>query len=200
LGAKWAVDTRCAQASRHALSAHGPFLSFAQGIQWIARVDKRDHHDISLCGYFFVRQRSTVASETSPTTDDPQQTRLVDAVLKIPSLLEAEPWLVRRGRFLTADFQLVIGRQVCFMSVVEGKITVIETRPQIMRAAAFRIAAEVPAWLHFWKAMPEPGWHDILAMMKRNHLTVDGDLRVFMGNLQYIKDVVALPRRILGVV
>jgi hypothetical protein len=150
--------------------------------------------------FFSAGKGLTVASETSPAAGDPQQVRLVDAVLKIPSLLEAEPWLVRRGRFLTADFQLVVGRQVCFVSVVEGRITIIETMPQIMRAAAFRIAAEVPAWLQFWKAMPEPGWHDILAMMKRSHLTVDGDLRVFMGNLQYIKDVVALPRRILGVV
>jgi hypothetical protein len=141
-----------------------------------------------------------VASEELPMADDPQQARLVDAVLKIPSLLEAEPWLVRRGRFLTADFLLVIGRQSCFVSVVEGKITVIETKPQIMRTAAFRIAADVPSWVQFWKAVPEPGWHDILAIMKRNYLTVDGDMRVFMGNLQYIKDVVALPRRILGVV
>jgi len=133
------------------------------------------------------------------TTVDGQEARLVDAVLKIPSLMETEPSLARRGRFLTADFQLVLGRQVCFVAIFEGTISGIETRPQIMRPAAFRIAAEVPAWLNFWKAMPEPGWHDILAMMKRNNLTVDGDLRVFMGHLQYIKDLLALPRRILGV-
>jgi hypothetical protein len=123
---------------------------------------------------------------------------LVDAVLKLPALMETEPWLMNRGRFLTSDFQLVVGRQVCFISIVAGGIANIETRPQIMRPAAFRIAAEVPAWLNFWKPMPEPGWHDILAMMKGNHLTVDGDLRVFMGHLQYVKDLVALPRRILG--
>ena len=140
-----------------------------------------------------------MASETSPKAADAREQPLVDAVLKIPVLMEAEPSLARRGRFLTADFQLVLGRQVCFFSVVEGRITHIETKPQIMRPAAFRIAAEVPAWLKFWQLMPEPGWHDILAMMKRNHLTVDGDLRVFMGHLQYIKDILALPRRVLGV-
>ena len=140
-----------------------------------------------------------MASETSERIADGQEARLVDAVLKIPSLMEAEPSLARRGRFLTADFQLVLGRQVCFVSIIEGTISRIETKPQIMRPAAFRIAAEVAAWLNFWKAMPEPGWHDILAMMKRNNLTVDGDLRVFMGHLQYIKDLLALPRRILGV-
>lgn len=140
-----------------------------------------------------------MASDTSDRVVDEREKPLVDAVLKIPVLMADEPSLARRGRFLTADFQLVIGRQVCFISVVEGQVTVIETKPQIMRPAAFRIAAEVPAWLQFWKAMPEPGWHDILAMMKRNNLTVDGDLRVFMGHLQYIKDLIALPRRILGV-
>jgi hypothetical protein len=137
-------------------------------------------------------------SEAPHVKIDAGEKPLVDAVLRLPSLMEDEPWLAHRGRYLTSDFQLVIGRQVCFISIVSGRIANIETQPQIMRPAAFRIAAEVPAWLNFWKPMPEPGWHDILAMMKRNHLTVDGDLRIFMGHLQYIKDLIALPRRVLG--
>ena len=137
-------------------------------------------------------------SEMSSVKADEREKALVDAVLKIPVLMQAEPWLSKRGRFLTAQFQIVIGSQVCFVSVIEGVINCIETRPQIMRPSVFRIAADVPDWLIFWSAMPEPGWHDILAMMKRNHLTVDGDLRVFMRHLQYIKDLIALPRRILG--
>jgi hypothetical protein len=129
---------------------------------------------------------------------DPAIQRVLAAINHLPDLVNGDANLVRRGRYLTADIQLVLGPQTCFLSIFEGQITVVEAKPQIMRPAAFRIAAEIPAWLRFWRKMPEPGWHDILAMMKRGHLTVDGDLRVFMGHLQYIKDVIALPRKFLG--
>jgi hypothetical protein len=44
--------------------------------------------------------------------------------------------------------------------------------------------------------MPEAGWHDIFALMKRKEARVEGDLRPFMANLQYIKDLLSAPRRV----
>ena len=42
--------------------------------------------------------------------------------------------------------------------------------------------------------MPAPGWHDLLALTKREEATLEGDLHLFMTHLQYFKDVLALPR------
>ena len=42
--------------------------------------------------------------------------------------------------------------------------------------------------------MPRPGWHDLLALTKREEAVLEGDLHPFMAHLQYFKDVLALPR------
>lgn len=133
------------------------------------------------------------ASPSDPATDS------VVAIFKtFPALVDAKPALVRRGRYFSADFELVSGAQVCFLTAEAGRIVAVETAPQIMRPSAFRIAAASASWLKLWQPNPEPGWHDILAMMKRRNLTVDGDIRTFMGNLQYIKDVIGLGRAAKG--
>jgi hypothetical protein len=46
--------------------------------------------------------------------------------------------------------------------------------------------------------MPEPGWHDLLAIYKRGYAQIDGDLQPLMANLQYVKDVLAAPRQLSG--
>jgi hypothetical protein len=47
----------------------------------------------------------------------------------------------------------------------------------------------------YWQAAPRPGFHDLLALTKRGEAMLEGDLHPFMTNLQYFKDVLALPRR-----
>jgi hypothetical protein len=44
--------------------------------------------------------------------------------------------------------------------------------------------------------MPEPGWHDLFALTKRGTASFEGDLRPLLQNLQYFKDLLALPRRL----
>ena len=44
--------------------------------------------------------------------------------------------------------------------------------------------------------MPEPGWHDLFALTKRGAAAIEGDLRPLLQNLQYFKDLLALPRRL----
>jgi hypothetical protein len=63
-----------------------------------------------------------------------------------------------------------------------------------MRPWVFAFRASIEAWDRFWQPMPEAGWHDIFALMKRGEASVEGDLRPFMANLQYIKDLLAAPR------
>ena len=42
--------------------------------------------------------------------------------------------------------------------------------------------------------MPAPGFYDLLGMSKVGRARIEGNLVPLMGNLQYIKDLVALPR------
>jgi len=50
------------------------------------------------------------------------------------------------------------------------------------------------ALAQYWQPMPRPGWHDLLALTKRGEAVLEGDIHPFMTNLQYFKDVLALPR------
>jgi hypothetical protein len=103
--------------------------------------------------------------------------------------------LVRRGRWMTADFIVRIGTTDCFISVEKGRISAVETRPQIMRRSSFNIQAAPEDWDAFWVPFPKPGWHDIFAMVKSGRAKVTGDVHLLMCNLQYIKDVIAMPRK-----
>jgi hypothetical protein len=43
--------------------------------------------------------------------------------------------------------------------------------------------------------VPPPGWHDLFALSKKGVMVLEGDLQPLMANLQYVKDLLALPRR-----
>jgi len=63
-----------------------------------------------------------------------------------------------------------------------------------MRSWRFSYRATAAAWAEHWQPAPKPGWHDLLALTKRGEAVLEGDLHPFIANLQYFKDVLALPR------
>ena len=65
-----------------------------------------------------------------------------------------------------------------------------------MRSWTFGIRATASAWRRFWQPVPEPDWHDLFALTKRGAAIIEGDLQPLMANLQYMKDVLAAPRRL----
>src|SRR5829696_2989977 len=67
------------------------------------------------CPYFAARsffsqpKRLLVMVVTAPVRDVPSDlASLVDAIVRLPELVDKNPSLVRRGRYLTADFQIVV--------------------------------------------------------------------------------------------
>ena len=68
--------------------------------------------------------------------------------------------------------------------------------PRLMRSTVLTVRATDEAWRHHWRRMPEPGWHDLFALTKRGAASFEGDLRPLLQNLQYFKDLLALPRRL----
>ena len=119
---------------------------------------------------------------------------LTKSFSSIPALLEATPALVARGRFLDCDCRLGPIDQPVFASIRAGRIVEFTAQPALMRSWRFSYRATPAAWTEYWKPMPRPGWHDLLALTKRGEAVLEGDLYPFMTHLQYFKDVLALPR------
>ena len=120
--------------------------------------------------------------------------RLAARFERLPQLLEADPDLVRRGAFLDTRFQVGIGKIPFDIVVTAGRVTSFERGPFVMRTWRFAIRGNAEAWGRWWQPMPEPGWHDLFAMTKRGDIVLEGDLQPLMANLQYLKDLLVLPR------
>jgi len=125
-----------------------------------------------------------------------QEARAVAAFQRLPDLIANDSDLLRLGRYLTIEFMVEIGSVPFYLSIDRGRLAAMERGPQLMRPWIFAVRGTEEAWSRFWQPIPEPGWHDIFALMKRQAVRVEGDLRPFMANLQYIKNLLAAPRRI----
>jgi pimeloyl-ACP methyl ester carboxylesterase len=115
---------------------------------------------------------------------------------RIPELVNADPDLVRRGRFLSTTFMLGIGDQGYLVKIIEGRVVSITPGPFVTPNYSFALRAPRDEWEMFWKKIPLPGYSDIFALFKRGKLTIEGDLHPLMANLLYIKDVLAAPRKL----
>ena len=122
--------------------------------------------------------------------------RLAAAFEHVPGLLDGDPGLIRRGAFFDARFQVGIGAIPFDVIVAAGRITSLARGPFVMRSWRFAVRGSAEAWRRLWQPMPDAGWHDLLALTKRGCVVLEGDLQPLMANLQYVKDVLVLPRRL----
>lgn len=118
-----------------------------------------------------------------------------DRFASLPSLLDADHDLKRRGRWVTVDCRVDIGDEPFFLAIDEGALAGFERGMRLMRSSAFVFRATEEAWTQFWQPVPAPGWHDLFALTKRGVASMEGDLRPLLQNLQFFKDLLALPRR-----
>ncbi|HWB45921.1 MAG TPA: hypothetical protein VG900_10820 [Hyphomicrobiaceae bacterium] len=117
------------------------------------------------------------------------------AVERWSSLANNDAWLTQRGRYVSVAFLLDTGGTDFLVHIHRGRIERVERGPFVMPAWGFALRAPAEAWAAFWQADPPPGSHDLLAMLRFGKLRIEGDQHVFMANLQYFKDLLALPRR-----
>lgn len=115
---------------------------------------------------------------------------------KLPELVNADEKLVKRGRFLTVDFLIEVSNVSYILSIQSGRITSIVRGPFYMRPWRFAIRASAEAWEKLWQPIPEPGYTDILALVRKGEACIEGDLQPFMANLRYIKEILVTPRRL----
>ena len=109
-------------------------------------------------------------------------------------MLDRTPALISRGQWLDCECLLGPSERPFHVSIRNGAIIEMTQAPVLMRSWRFAYRASNTAWAEYWKPVPRPGWHDLLALTKRKEATLEGDLHPFMTHLQYFKDLLALPR------
>ena len=119
-----------------------------------------------------------------------------DRFARLPDLLPADGDLIRRGRRLDVDCRIDVGSEPFFLAIRDGALASLERGAKLMRSSSFSLRATDEAWTNYWKPIPAPGWHDLFALTKRGAASIDGDLRPLLQNLQYFKDLLALPRNV----
>jgi hypothetical protein len=115
---------------------------------------------------------------------------------QLPELLAADADLRRRGHWLDADCRVDIGAEPFYLTLRQGALADLARGPRLLRSVAFSVSGTEDAWQRHWRKVPEPGWHDLFALTKRGAASIQGDLRPLLQNLQYFKDLLALPRRL----
>jgi len=110
---------------------------------------------------------------------------------RLAQLVNADERLVWRGRFIDTTFLLEIGETAYLIKVSEGRIASVRRGPFVMPSWDFALRASRETWEQFWLPLPPPGWNDLLALVKRRALKIEGNLQPFMANLFYFKEVMA---------
>ncbi len=116
----------------------------------------------------------------------------------VPDLVNGDPWLLHRGRFLSTDLLVGIGPVPYYVTIAHGRIIACDRGPLLMRSWRFAVRGSAEAWRRHWEKMPPPHHHDLFALAKRGLVTIEGDIHPLMANLFYFKDVLAAPRRRAG--
>lgn len=134
---------------------------------------------------------------TAAATIEPATERVLALFDRLPALVDANADLVRRGRFLTTDFALVVGATPLLVRVESGRVTSVARGPFLLRPWTFSIMAAPETWLKLLKPVPDPGTHDLMALSKVGLARIEGNLQPVMANLQVIKDIVTAPRALM---
>ncbi len=135
------------------------------------------------------------AAATDPSANR-EHAALAAKIEQLPRLVNEVADLVRRGAWIDLQFQVGLGAVPYYVTVTSGRISAFDRGPILMCSSRFQINATAEGWHKFWEPIPEPGWHDLLALTKRGAARIEGDLHPLLANLQYFKDVLAAPRRL----
>jgi hypothetical protein len=113
---------------------------------------------------------------------------------RLPEIVNRDPAIVRWGRRMNETFMVEVGETQFLLTVRDGRLDKVEKGPFVMRSWRFAIRARRESWEKFWQTTPAPGWHDLFGLLRRGEVKFEGDQRVLMAYLLYVKLVLAAPR------
>ena len=120
------------------------------------------------------------------------------AIIAIPDLVRADTPLLHRLRHFTGQLSVTVGTERWFLPFDGGAPGEAIPATRVLRPAAVAFAAEPEVWLQHWRPVPPAPYHDLFGLAKIMQMRIDGDMTVFMQQLQNIKDVLAKPRALFA--
>ena len=113
---------------------------------------------------------------------------------KLAEAVNSDHNLVLRGKTCSLTLLIEIDNDEYFIDIVSGKIINVVSGQFLMRHWDLAIRASQVTWSKFWQKYPEPGFHDIFAMNRFGHCKIEGNTKVLLSHIRFIKDVVSKPR------
>ena len=135
--------------------------------------------------------RFAAALASDDSKSESEACRIIEG---FPSLVNADSWLIHRGRYLTTACVIQVGRIPYHVTIAAGRIAAMERGPKLMTTWSFAIRATGRACMKHWERAPEAKWHDLFALTRYGEAVVEGYLLPLMQNLQVVKDMLAKPR------
>jgi hypothetical protein len=108
--------------------------------------------------------------------------------------VNADERLCWRGRHVDTSFLIEVDRDQYLVTIEQGRIASVSKGEFDSSAWRFALSASGQTWSAYWQALPRPGYHDLMAMLKFKYLKMEGDLYPLMSHLLYFKDVLASVR------
>jgi len=133
-------------------------------------------------------------ADPDPREEHDLEARVARAFSRLAEASERADRLAASGRFVTTEFLTGSFARPFHLTLRDGRVTAASAEPRLMRSWRFAFRATPTAWTEYWRPLPRPGWHDLLALTKRGEAALEGDLHPFLANLQFFKDLLALPR------
>ena len=108
--------------------------------------------------------------------------------------VNANPTLVRLGRWVSLEFLWGIGSTDYIIRLKQGRVGEVRARRLPTETGVFSVRAPREVWLEHWQAQPKPEHHDLFSMLSAGRASLDGETTPLMQNLIYFKGILAAPR------
>ena len=99
--------------------------------------------------------------------------------------------LASMAQYLNTCFMISTIEHEYLVNIEKGIVKNVEEGPLVMPSYVFKLTASKNEWLKFLQHTPQPGSHDIIAMLRRKVLKFDCDLHPLMSHLLYFKLLLA---------
>ena len=95
------------------------------------------------------------------------------------------------AQYLNTSFMISTIENEYLVNIEKGVVKNVEEGPFVMPSYVFKLTAPKNEWIKFLQHIPEPGSHDIIALLRRKVLKFEGDLHPLMSHLLYFKLLLA---------
>jgi hypothetical protein len=95
------------------------------------------------------------------------------------------------AQYLNTCFMISTVDDEYLVKIEKGIVTNVAEGPFVMPSYTFKLTASKEECFKFLQTTPQPGSHDIIAMLRRKVLKFEGDLLPLMSHLLYFKFLLA---------